>query len=264
MDFATPSGQAVPAGRRPASHLWFLLVPILTAGVASFVLPLWAIARQRAAQQRRGGSASLWGDGVAERPAPRLAVSTETLLGLSVCMGLGTVAVFSLMSLAPTDATGSPTGLLSTLATLLALVLIAAGVACALTWRSALFPATVSPQIALLNAARVPEPVAKARARRALREQYRRLAAADPVLAREIGVGRPTSEGLVDDGGLIDLNSLSADELASEAKMALETAEEIVALRGRQNGLSSVDEVVVFVRMPTRVEEQLRECAVFL
>lgn len=262
MDYLTPSGQTVPSGRRPQAYLWFLLVPLLTGGLASFLLPLWAIAQVRSAAGRRDPAGL--GRAPAEGASPQLPAPVERLLGLAAAMAVGALAALVLLAAAPTDAEGSPTGALATLATLLLLALAAVGAGCALAWRSRLFPVSVSPQIAMLNAARVPEPVAQARARREVREQYRRVAASDPVLARELGVGRPRSEGLVDDGGLLDLNGLSAEELAAETRMPLDVARAVVALRERQGALSSVDEIVVFVALPKPAEDQLREYAVFL
>ena len=49
--------------------------------------------------------------------------------------------------------------------------------------------------------------------RRKLREKYRALALTDPTLARNIRVGRPDLTRDYSDGGLLDLNSLSAEGL---------------------------------------------------
>lgn len=260
MSYTTPSGQIVPSGRRPAAHLWFLLLPIFSVGLGSFVLPLWALHRQSVRRPQDIQDRDVRREPVGEGTG----LSPSTLMRLAAGLLLATLATFIFFALAPTDATGAATGPLPAIATVIALVLLAVGVVCALRWRDRLFPVEVSAQIALLNAARVPEPVAMARARRDLREQYRRLATADPVLARELGVGRPASEGKVDDGGLLDVNSLSAEELGREARMPIGLAEQIVELRERHHRLSSVDELVVFVGLPTQVEQNLREYGVFL
>jgi hypothetical protein len=168
-----------------------------------------------------------------------------------------------LIGAAPVDDTGSATGWQASVGTLLAMGLIGIGVVLALKWRGALFPAVVAPHIAALNAPRDPEPVARARARRALRQQYRELANSDPMLARDIGVGRP-DVGDVDDGGLIDVNHVSADVLVERLRVSNDEAARIIEGREQRGGFLSVDELVVFAAITPGATESAREYAVFL
>ena len=234
---------APSAGRRPAGHLWFLLLPILSVGTASFALPLWAAART--AQVRPAPAVPSLFSPLDQEPA-RIDLPREALFGIAAALGAGT-ALAVLLDV-----------------TLLRLALLAAGVALALRWRGALFPPVVSQHIALLNAQQVPDAVTRAQARRAVRQQYRDLVARDPALAREIGVGRPHLPRDLDDGGLLDLNSVPAATLVERAELTPEQAEHVVALRHRRHGLTSVDELVVHGDLPPSAVDRLREYAVFL
>lgn len=282
-----------PAGRRPAGYRWFLLLPVLTFGFGTFVLPLWAAARTVAAG-RRPAPVDSSSPGTPDAPSVRLPLTG--LLGLATVLAAVTALVLVLRAAAPTDdrsdplglpgglattvslgllalmlrsvapfgGDGDPTGPLGALATTVSLALLVAGVLLALRWRTELFPPVVDARIALLNASSVPAPVAQAQARRALRSQYRELARRDLLLAREIGVGRPHPARALDDGGLVDLNSASADTLVAALELTREQAEQVVALRGQRGGLASVDELVVYGDLPMSVVDRLREYAVFL
>jgi hypothetical protein len=242
------------SGRRPQGYLWFLLLPILTAGFGTFALPLWAL--QRTSGSKPTGALS--GDGQV-RPQP---VATPTTL-VKIAAGLAVVTLVAavLFGVAPVDETGAATGPLAGLATVLALALLAAGVLLALRWRPALFPPVVPPHIAFLNASRVPEPVAAAQARRQLREQYRQLTGRDPMMASEIGVGQPDG---VDDGGLIDVNSAEVDLLRERLRISEAAAQRIVEVREDRGGLRSADELVVYADLPVSATDRVREYGVFL
>lgn len=236
-----------------------MLLPIFTVGLGSFVLPLWAAARTTAAPQGQFRDAHSGRDAEPTVEAPR-----TVLLSLAAGLGTATLLVFLLNGLAPTDATGTATGPLAGLSTILAVGLLAAGVLLALRWRGPLFPPVVSGRIAMLNASLVPPPVAQAQARRSLRQQYRALALRDPALAREIGVGRPHLGRELDDGGLLDLNSVPASTLVEVAELTQDQADELITLREQRHGLETIDELVVYGNLPPTVVDRLREYAVFL
>jgi predicted lipid-binding transport protein (Tim44 family) len=223
------------------------------------VLPLWAAARTSATPQGQYGFAQREAAAGPTVEAPR-----PVLLSLAAGLGVGSLLVFLLDGLAPTDSSGASTGVFSALSTVLTIALLAAGVLLALRWRGPLFPPVVSSRIAMLNANLVPPPVAQAQARRALRQQYRALAERDPALAREIGVGRPHLARELDDGGLLDLNSVPAPTLMAVAELTQEQADEVIALRTQRHGLATVDELVVYGTLPPTVVDRLREYAVFL
>ena len=58
--------------------------------------------------------------------------------------------------------------------------------------------------------------------RRQEREQYRNLARRDPILARNMAVGRPDLSRNYSDGGLLDLNALSAEALSHFGALSIE------------------------------------------
>lgn len=179
----------------------------------------------------------------------------------------------ALMAVSPSDADGAPTGALSTVGSCLLILLVITGTGLALRWRGDLFPRTTSEHIAALNHRQAFEAdvlartgaarVEQALAARRRREHYRSLAADDPLLAREVGVGLAQPDG-VDDGGLIDVNRVEVGVLVDALGLSFGTAEEIVELRVRRGGWTSVDELIVFAHVPPDVEHRLREYAVFL
>jgi hypothetical protein len=245
---------SMTSGRRPQGYLWFLLLPILTAGFAAFALPLWALHRTSGSKPAARPSGDV-------QVGPQPVASRTSLVKIAAVLGSATLVAAVLFGAAPTDETGAATGPLATLATVLMLALLAAGVLLALRWRSALFPSVVPPHIAFLNASRVPEPVAAAQARRQLREQYRALADRDPMMAAEIGVGQPDG---VDDGGLIDVNSAGMAVLRERLRLSETAAQRIVEVREERGGLRSADELVVYADLPVSATERAREYGVFL
>ena len=75
----------------------------------------------------------------------------------------------------------------------------------------------------------------------------RQLQASQPALASELMVGRPDLPGRqYDDGGLIDVNHVSADWLQRYLTIERPLAERIVEARNRHNGFTTPDELVVY------------------
>lgn len=93
-------------------------------------------------------------------------------------------------------------------------------------------------------------------AARARRAETRALAERDPLLARELMVGRPDLVRQYDDGGLVDLASAPAATLAAYCGLDEDTAARIVAARG---SFGSVDELIVNVEPPYETWERLRD-----
>jgi len=62
---------------------------------------------------------------------------------------------------------------------------------------------------------------------RARRADARRLAAVDPPLARELGIGRPNLRRGLDDGGLVELNTAPAAVIAHLCDLPLVVHERI-------------------------------------
>lgn len=106
--------------------------------------------------------------------------------------------------------------------------------------------------------------VQQALARRQLRQQYKELTAQDPVVAIELGVGRPDRPRQIDDGGLVDLNALDATSLQQYARLSSAEAQQVLVARDRSGRLSNVDELVVYSDLRSDVADRLREYAVFM
>ena len=107
-----------------------------------------------------------------------------------------------------------------------------------------------------------PSTVLAARVRRGA---ARRLVAEDPLLARELRVGRPDLGRDYDDGGLIDLNSAPARLIAEMCDIPAEAATSIVEARNGDRGpFANVEEVFVQAELPAVTWSPIRERAVLL
>ena len=105
--------------------------------------------------------------------------------------------------------------------------------------------------------------VARALAARARRAEARQLYSTDPVLARELGIGRPDLDRGYDDGGLVDLNTADASLIATVSGIEQEHADAIIAARSaRVDGYFNLDELFIDLSLPPHVQEQLREHAI--
>jgi competence ComEA-like helix-hairpin-helix protein len=93
-------------------------------------------------------------------------------------------------------------------------------------------------------------------------QQVRQLAASDPVLAQDLGVGRPDLGREYDDGGLVDINSAQAKDIATRCGIDLAQAEAIVELRDERGGFANVDEMLVLVDLPVSAWDRIRDRAI--
>lgn len=247
MQHDPAAGSAVPSrpktpGRRSfrVAGRWYYLVVVGTAGLFAWVPFLHAATRVRTAK------AAL----------------------LAALFGTLDIAMYVLLGLTPQDSQGhSANGTISTVGGLLAVGVVIVG--CVLlpplrrrAYESA--PVTVS----------APEPVTgpvfdpavqAALAARARREESRKLAANDPLLARELRIGRPDLARSYHDGGLVDLNSAPAAVIAKTCEIPAEVAAMIVDARDRRGEpFSTVDELFVLVDLPVNTWDRIRDRAVLL
>lgn len=102
-----------------------------------------------------------------------------------------------------------------------------------------------------------------ARARIQRRAEGRHLAATQPELAREVGVGRPDLAG-ANDYGLVDVNHAPAAAIATLPGMTDELARHTVDARIQAGGFSSVEDLGMMLNLPPGSVDQMREMAVFL
>ncbi|QCX26969.1 hypothetical protein FC770_11705 [Nocardioides jishulii] len=106
--------------------------------------------------------------------------------------------------------------------------------------------------------------VAEELARRRLREEYRALARRDPSLARNLRVGRPDLPRNLDDGGLLDLNALPAEQLTTFAGLSPEEATSVADARHHLGRFTSLNELALYADLSEPTTAMLSEHAVFI
>ncbi|MEU6424870.1 helix-hairpin-helix domain-containing protein [Microbispora sp. NPDC046973] len=106
--------------------------------------------------------------------------------------------------------------------------------------------------------------IALAQHRRALRRQARELAEHDPVMARELRIGRPDLPRQYDDGGLIDVNHAPASVIANLPGLTPALAEQIVRVRDQVGGFVSAEDVSAAASLPPHLTSDLAEYGIFL
>jgi DNA uptake protein ComE-like DNA-binding protein len=223
--------------RRPVrvAGLWYFPVVVLTAGTFAWVPFLHAARRLRT-------------------PKARL---------LALVYGAVDVVLYVLLALTPKDSQGSGGSAVSTIGGLLVVSVVIVGcIQLASLRRMALDSAAVHRRE---DASTVDPAVKAVLAARARREDARRLAAKDPLLARELRIGRPDMTRDYDDGGLVDLNSAPGQVIAEVSGIPLAVAASIVDARARQGGrFANVDEVFVVADLPLALWDQIRDRAIVL
>lgn len=97
------------------------------------------------------------------------------------------------------------------------------------------------------------------------RDEARRIVATNPRLALELGIGDPTRQTGFDDGGVIDVNGISAEVLAEVLRLPLGVAGRIIGARDQLGGhFSSVEEISLYAGLSPREEQLVKERAVVL
>jgi hypothetical protein len=99
--------------------------------------------------------------------------------------------------------------------------------------------------------------------RRTRRTEARALVASDPALAAELGVGRPDLDRQFDDGGLVDVNAVPVEVLATLPGFTGELADEVVQARDRVGQFFSPEDLVVLAGVPATVVDQVRDRLLF-
>lgn len=96
------------------------------------------------------------------------------------------------------------------------------------------------------------------------RQKARELVGQDPLLARELHIGRPDIPHEYDDGGLVDLNAAPAEAIAFVCGIDVDQARQLVAVRDSVGGLNNVDELFVHTNLPPGAWERIRDRAIVL
>lgn len=172
------------------------------------------------------------------------------------------VATFVFVGVADRGPDGSTTGVFGTLSGLSILTLYVGGLAALIVVRHQVF----GPRARPTGWDRpLPDPaVAAALAARDRRDEARRLAAQDPMLAHELRIGRPDLPRSYDDGGLVDLNAAPAQAIARTCGIAPEHAERIVACRSAAGRFATVEDVFAWADLPYEIWDYVRDRAVVL
>lgn len=105
--------------------------------------------------------------------------------------------------------------------------------------------------------------IANAVAAREHRMQARRILAADPVLARDLRIGRPDRPRDYDDGGLVDVNNAPASVLTGALGLTETEAAQLIAAREELGLLQDVDDLTVYANIDPRRVHTLRDLIVF-
>ncbi|GLW90474.1 hypothetical protein [Actinokineospora globicatena] len=107
-----------------------------------------------------------------------------------------------------------------------------------------------------------PDPaVAQVLAARARREEARKLISADPLMARELHIGRPDLPRAYDDGGLVDLATAPAPLIADTCGLTTEEANRLIALRGT---FTTTDDAIVLADLPVTSWDRIRDRGVVI
>jgi hypothetical protein len=213
--------------RRGGSPLGWLLVavPVLTCGLGAFAVPAW-IAATGATDER----------------------SRRRMWLAAGALAVGTVLSLAAVTAAPKNAEGDSEGPLATLGVVGMLVL-----------------AVLGATLAVMHRRRAGMPgSAEELSRRRLRQQYKKLIDQDRVMAVTMRLGRPDLTRDYSDGGLLDLNALSATALVEHGRVRPDDATSIVEARSRLGSFSSVDHVLANASVSESTAALLRETAIFL
>jgi hypothetical protein len=231
------TGAVVPPRLRPrVAGRWYYVVTVATAGLFAWVPFLHAAIRLKTTKARR----------------------------LAIIFGGLDALLYVLLTITPTDSQGQATSdPISTIGGLLALGTVIVGCIMMAPLRRMVYegapvdrgnqPAPVDPAIQAALAAR------------SRRDEARTLATDDPLLARELHIGRPDLPGDYDDGGLVDLNNAPADAIADLCGIPAGTAAMIVSTRARRGEpFANVDELLIMADVPVSTWDRVRDRAVLL
>jgi hypothetical protein len=105
---------------------------------------------------------------------------------------------------------------------------------------------------------------AAAAAARQRREQARLLATRDPVMARDLRIGRPDLPRHLDDGGLVDVNHMPPEAIAHYLGVKIDAAAQIAQVRDRIGAYAYPEELTALVGIPPETVDWVRDRLIFL
>lgn len=169
------------------------------------------------------------------------------------------VLIGTLLALTPRDAAGeiAPAGdTISVISGFLMIGTIALGCVQQAPLRRAVYSGAPLPERDAVDPA-----LAAALEARKQRVDARLLAAKDPLLARDLKIGRPDLPHTFDDGGLVDLNSAPPQVIAAACGLPLSTGDAIAAARP-PGGFMAVDDLFSLADIPVAAWDTIRDRAV--
>lgn len=107
------------------------------------------------------------------------------------------------------------------------------------------------------------EAVQVARSRIERRNDARRMVYTDPVLARELRIGRPDLPRDYDDGGLVDVNRVPGDVLAAQLGLMPEEVTNVLMARDKLGKFASADELCDVTGLSPRRVDELHDLMIF-
>jgi hypothetical protein len=143
---------------------------------------------------------------------------------------------------APEDETGQPTGWLPSVGVIILLGVVLVATLQLIGLRREVYQSPTVPQPTSRNQAAM----ATVEEARRKRDEARKLAQRDPMMARELGIGRPGSHQGYDDGGLLDLNVANAEQMTALCGLPAEVAEQVVASRSRLGRFLQLEDAIMF------------------
>lgn len=212
-----------------ANGKWYYSLPILTVGLFAWVPFLHAAAKTHRAEPRK----------------------------LAIIYGVVAVVLASLSTLTQSDAEVPFGPNLSTLVTLLIITSVAYACYRLHPLRVAVYGLDDPPEVAPTASQQA---VALALGDRGHRDEARKLASSDPALARDLHIGRPDLPHTFEDGGLVDLNAVSAEIIAAGCGVSQDLAGRIVDFRKSWGGhFSTIEEALAYVDMSEAEAALLRD-----
>jgi hypothetical protein len=107
------------------------------------------------------------------------------------------------------------------------------------------------------------EALATARGRMERRREAREIAGRNPVLCRELRIGRPDLPREYDDGGLVDVNQVPGEILQSQLGLSADETAAVLAARAKLGSFTSADEVSTYAQLPPDRLDAIRDWMIF-
>lgn len=95
------------------------------------------------------------------------------------------------------------------------------------------------------------------------RAEARKLAVANPALARDLRIGRPDLPREYDDGGLVDVNRAPGDVLAAHLGLRADELATLLTARDRLGAFSGPEELIAYDALPPDRVDGLRDLMIF-